>query len=71
MSIFKSTLLTWAALSLFFIASPVLAQKSKDTLRIGFYDPISIVDATHDPKPETGLLSRSVYDNLLAYDRKA
>ena len=56
---------------LMLLASPVLAQKSKDTLRIGFYDPISIVDATHDPKPETGLLSRAVYDNLLAYDRKA
>ena len=53
------------------ITSPVMAQKSKDTLRIGFYDPISIVDATYDPKPETGFLSGAVYDNLLAYDRKS
>jgi peptide/nickel transport system substrate-binding protein len=52
------------------VASPAFAQKSKNTLRIGFYDPISIVDATYDPKPETGFLSRAVYDNLLAYDRK-
>ena len=66
--------LNWVIVTVFgplLAAGPVLAQKSKDTLRIGFYDPISIVDATHDPKPETGLLSRAVYDNLLAYDRKA
>jgi peptide/nickel transport system substrate-binding protein len=53
------------------VMGPASAQKSKDTLRVGFYDPISIVDATHDPKPETGFLSRAVYDNLLAYDRKS
>ena len=62
--------LALTALTTGLIATPAMAQKSKDTLRIGFYDPISIVDATYDPKPETGFLSRAVYDNLLAYDRK-
>ncbi len=52
------------------ISTSAFAQKSKNTVRIGFYDPISIVDATHDPKPETGFMSRVVYDNLLAYDRE-
>ena len=66
----KLTELLSMVFALGLIASPTSAQKSKDTLRIGFYDPISIVDATHDPKPETGFLSRAVYDNLLAYDRK-
>ena len=66
----KLTKLALTALATGLIASPAMAQKSKDTLRIGYYDPISIVDATHDPKPETGFLSRAVYDNLLAYDRK-
>ena len=67
---FKLTELLSVVFVLGIVVSPVWAQKSKDTLRIGFYDPISIVDATHDPKPETGFLSRAVYDNLLAYDRK-
>lgn len=60
-----------AAIAGLISAAPVYAQKSKNTVRVGFFDPISMVDATHDPKPETGLMSRAVYDNLLAYDRKA
>ncbi len=67
----KITTFTLSLLAIGLVTGPVFAQKSKDTLRIGFYDPISIVDATHDPKPETGFLSRAVYDNLLAYDRKS
>ena len=67
----KIKIFTLSLLVVGLVAGPALAQKSKDTLRIGFYDPISIVDATHDPKPETGFLSRAVYDNLLAYDRKS
>ena len=71
MKLEKIKIFTLSLLVVGLVAGPALAQKSKDTLRIGFYDPISIVDATHDPKPETGFLSRAVYDNLLAYDRKS
>ncbi len=63
-----STAMTLAAASL---ATEAIAQKSKNTVRIGYYDPISMVDATYDPKPETGLTSGSVYDNLIAFDRKS
>ncbi len=49
--------------------SPANAQKSKDTLRIGFQDPISTVDITYDPKPETGLMANMVFDTLLQFDK--
>ncbi len=45
-----------------------LAQKSKDTLRIAFTDPISKVDLVFDPKPEIALTARIVYDGLVFFD---
>jgi peptide/nickel transport system substrate-binding protein len=45
-----------------------LAQKAKDTLRIGFHDPISTVDLNDDPKPETSFTWRSVFDTLIEFD---
>jgi len=45
-----------------------LAQKSKDTLRIAFTDPISKVDLVYDPKPEIALTARIVYDGLVFFD---
>ena len=45
-----------------------LAQKSKDTLRIAFADPISVIDLAYDPKPEIALTARIVYDGLVHYD---
>lgn len=44
------------------------AQKSKDTLRIAFGDPISKVDVIYDPKPESAFTARIVYDGLVHFD---
>lgn len=42
------------------VAAPAAAQKSKDTLRMGFYDPIPGVDLVYDPRAETSLTARAV-----------
>ena len=47
--------------------APAFAQKAKDTLRIGFADPIVTVDILIDPKPETALASNAVFDGLVTY----
>jgi peptide/nickel transport system substrate-binding protein len=44
------------------------AQKSKDTLRIGYQDPITTVDLVQDTKPETDLSGNGVFDSLVYYD---
>ena len=50
------------------MTGPALAQKSKDTLRVGVYQPISIIDAVFDPQPQVNLMDRMVFDSLLTYD---
>ena len=50
------------------LVGSAFAQKSKDTLRIAFGDPISMVDINYDPKPESALTARIVYDGLLHFD---
>ena len=40
MTIDRMLKLALTALTIGLIATPAMAQKSKDTLRIGFYDPI-------------------------------
>jgi peptide/nickel transport system substrate-binding protein len=50
------------------VATPASAQKAKDTLRVGFHDPISTVDLIDDPKPETSFTAKSVYDPLIEFD---
>ncbi|MCD6073549.1 MAG: hypothetical protein K0Q70_432 [Rhodospirillales bacterium] len=50
------------------LAAPALAQKSKDTLRIGFVDPIEPADAYFFSKPEQGVITRSIYDGLIHFD---
>tara|TARA_B100001971_G_scaffold212220_1_gene241807 strand:- start:1024 stop:2583 length:1560 start_codon:yes stop_codon:yes gene_type:complete len=45
-----------------------LAQKSKDTVRFGLYQPIKILDRIYNPHPETNLTAPAVYDNLMFYD---
>src|SRR5665213_2454919 len=50
------------------LAAPVHAQKAKDTLRVGFQDPISTVDEYQDPKPETIITAQAVFDTLMFYD---
>ena len=52
------------------IASPVLAQKSRDTLRVALVDPVFTAVLYDDPKPETGLLSSAVFDSLLCFDER-
>ena len=59
-----------AGLTILGLTTSAVAQKSKNTVRIGYYDPISMVDAVYDPKPETGLATRVVYDNLVGFERK-
>jgi peptide/nickel transport system substrate-binding protein len=49
-------------------ASAALAQKAKDTARIGVYQPIAIVDSIFDPHPQTSLMSRMVFDTLVEFD---
>ncbi len=51
-------------------AAPALAQKSADTLRVGFVDPISGVDLIYDPKGETSFSSRAVMDTLISYNER-
>ena len=51
-------------------AAPALAQKSRDTLRIGFYDPIPGVDLVYDPKGETSFTAGAVFDTLIAYNER-
>jgi hypothetical protein len=51
-------------------AVPALAQKSADTLRSVYADPISTTLAYDDHKPETEMTSEAVFDNLVCYDRR-
>ena len=49
-------------------ATPVSAQKSKDTLRMAFLEATQSVDNYTDPKPEAKFVSFGIFDNLVAYD---
>ncbi|MDE0058092.1 MAG: ABC transporter substrate-binding protein [Defluviicoccus sp.] len=51
-------------------AAPALGQKAKNTLRVGFYDPIPGVDLVYDPKGETAFTARAVFDTLISYDER-
>ena len=51
-------------------AAPALAQKAKNTLRVGFYDPIPGVDLVYDPKGETAFTARAVFDTLISYNER-
>ena len=61
-------LATVGILSVTVIAMPASAQKSKDTLRVGFYQPVRLVDAFFQPGPEASLAYRMVFDTLVNYD---
>ena len=49
-------------------AQGAFAQKAKDTLRVGFLDPISTAEVAIDPKPETILTDAAIFDGLVWYD---
>ena len=44
------------------------AQKSKDTLRLAFADPIGSILIYEDSKPETGFIAGAVFDSLMCFD---
>jgi peptide/nickel transport system substrate-binding protein len=56
------------AVSLLALTDSADAQKAKDTGRIALHQPIRLVDALHNPNPESNLLDRVVMDALLSYD---
>jgi peptide/nickel transport system substrate-binding protein len=47
------------------------ADKANDTLRIAFDQPVRLIDAIHNPNPESNLVDRAVMDTLIAYDPAA
>ncbi len=60
-----------ATLALLWAPDFAAAQKSKDTVRMGFLDPIEAIDFYFDPKPETAFTVRGVFTNLIDYDPEA
>ena len=60
-------LISTAAVALM-ASAPAMAQKSKDTLRFGLYQPIKALDRIFVPHPETNLTAPAVYDALIFYD---
>lgn len=65
---YRYTAATVSVVAMALFATGVQAQKSKDTVRIGAYQPISIIDAVFDPQPQTNMMDRMVFDSLLTYD---
>ena len=65
MRILKSILLGVSAAAL---ATPVLAQKSQDTLRIAINNPFAVLSPYDLPVDEAAIFSREVYDYLMMYD---
>lgn len=57
-----------AAAMLLAVGGTAEAQKSKDTLRIAFDQPIRLIDAIHNPNPEANLIDRAVMSTLVSYD---
>jgi peptide/nickel transport system substrate-binding protein len=51
------------------LAHPAQAQKSADTLRIPFADPIATASTYYDAKDEVALTSMATFDTLTCYDR--
>lgn len=50
------------------VAMPAVAQKSKDTMRIAFYQPVRLVDTYYEGGPEGTVANRMVFDNLVNFD---
>ena len=49
-------------------ATPALAQKSQDTLRIAINNPFAVLSTYDLPVDESGIFNRDVYDYLIYYD---
>ena len=65
----KSLMLA-AAASAVLVASPTLAQRSADTLRIAINDMFPLVDPYNFPQDEQTSFNTSVYQGLLNYDER-
>ncbi len=50
------------------LVDPALAQKSKDTLRISVSSPMQNLDTHMDPHVTSRFFSKTVFDNLVAFD---
>ncbi len=50
------------------LATPTLAQKSQDTLRIAINNPFAVLSPYDLPVDEAAIFSREVYDYLIMYD---
>lgn len=61
-----SVLATIGALAL--LCGGAAADKAHDTLRVAFDQPVRLIDAIHNPNPESDLVDRAVMDTLIAYD---
>jgi peptide/nickel transport system substrate-binding protein len=61
---------TCAPILAFAVAAPALAQKSKDTMRVAFYQPVRLVDTFYEGGPEGTVANRMVFDNLVNYDEE-
>ena len=62
------TMVVTVSVSMLLLSGNVWAQKSKDTIRFGLYQPIKILDRIYNPHPETNLTAPAVFDMLLFYD---
>jgi len=50
------------------LAYPAQAQKSRDTIRVGVYQPVPLIDNIYNPSPETALITNIVFDALVYFD---
>ncbi len=59
-----------AAIAGMLAAGPALAQKSKDTLRMGLHEQVRIMSLIFNARPEVGLFTRAAIDSLFGYNAK-
>ena len=66
----KTALLGATAMIAALVSAPAMAQKAKDTVRLGLTAPIQTLSYYLDPKPETVFEAEAVFDNLIIFDEK-
>ncbi len=64
----RIVLVTGVTLALMLPVTSTLAQKSKDTVRIGIHQPVSSIDGIFDPSPQTSMMARMTLDTLVFFD---
>ncbi|MBN9081394.1 MAG: hypothetical protein BGP04_24225 [Rhizobiales bacterium 62-17] len=63
----QARLLAGILVSTFIGTGAATAQKAKDTVRIGFYEPIGSVLVYDDPQPQNAFTTRAAFDTLICY----